>query len=169
MEFLSELENEYNGREDVISKTSSIRFANESEKYSENANNIISRSNSQTKVSELYFSKKNIDILQQGIINKIYNVTDGAYTIGVQSESELKIIMRSIYYQYSRNNPLNVIQQVKELNTKVLDWAVPEILSNIKQYMHYKKDVSTLIYPNERPIYISQKGTKSNELWKNNI
>jgi hypothetical protein len=169
MDLLSEFENEYNGREDIISQKSNIKFINDAEQYSENGNNIISRTNAQTRVSELYFSNGNVNMLQQGIINKIYNITNGVYLIGKQSDSELKIIMRSIYYQYSKNNPEKIIEQVKELNTKVLDWAIPEILSNIKQHEHYKKDVSTLAYPNERPIFISQKGTKSNELWKNNI
>lgn len=169
MDLWSEFQNEYNGREDIITQKSNIKFINEPQKYSENVNNTISRSNSQTSVSKLYFSLENINILQQGIINKIYNITEGVYSIGKQSESELKIVMRSIYYQYSRNNQQNIVEQVKELNTKVLDWTIPEILSNIKQHEHYKKDVSTLAYPNERPIFVSQKGTKSNELWKNNI
>ena len=47
--------------------------------------------------------------------------------IGRQSDTELQIIMRSIYLQYSENNNCNIISQVKVLNKKVLDYCVEKI------------------------------------------
>jgi hypothetical protein len=72
--------------------------------------------------------------------------------------------MRSIYLQYSKNLPTKVIEQVRELNKKVLDWSVKEVLSNLKQFQKYKKDVSTMPIPLERSPLITTKGTKTLEL-----
>lgn len=71
--------------------------------------------------------------------------------------------MRSIYLQYSRNLPTNVVEQVRELNGRVLEWTVNEVLSNLKQYEVYRKDASTLPMPMEYGPLVTQKGTKTLE------
>jgi hypothetical protein len=130
----------------------------------ENVNNITSRNYSENCVSNLFFSQFNIDILQEGLRNMILNKTDGKFNINKQSETELKIIMRSIYLQFSKNSSNDITTQVKELNKLVLEWAVPEIISNIKQHENYKQDISTLPIPIERAQLTSQKGTRVLEL-----
>ena len=112
----------------------------------------------------MYFSKENIAIIQEGIINSVYNKSNGEYPIGKQSEQELTIVMRSIYLQYSKNLNFNINQQILELNTLVIRWCVDEIMSNIKQYVNYRKNVSTLPMPLERAQLPSQKGTKTLEI-----
>ena len=72
--------------------------------------------------------------------------------------------MRSYYLQYSKNLPTNINTQINELNKMVINWSVDEILTNIKQYINYKKSVSALPMPLERAQLPSQKGTKSLEL-----
>jgi hypothetical protein len=37
--------------------------------------------------------------------------------------------MRAMYYQYARNIPQGIAEQVRRLNKKVVDWSVPHILS----------------------------------------
>lgn len=135
-------------------------------KKSEQANNITSRNYSENCVSSLFFSQINIDMLQEGLKNMILDNSNGKYNIQKQSETELKIIMRSIYLQFSTNNNDNIVSQVKELNRLVLEWAVPEIMSNIKQHETYKQDISTLPMPIERAQLTSQKGTRVLELKK---
>jgi len=115
-------------------------------------------------VSETFFSSQNTDIIQEGIINSVYNKSNGKYQIGRQSDQELKIVMRSIYLQYSKNLNYNINEQILDLNTKVIRWCVDEILSNIKQYLEFKKNVSTLPMPLERAQLPSQKGTKTLEI-----
>lgn len=118
---------------------------------------------SRNSVSDLFFSCNNIDVLHDGIRYKIYQLTNGKHTIGRQSDQDLKIIMRSIYLQYSKNLPNNIVGQVKELNSKVLEWSVHEILSNIKQYDKYVIDVSTLPIPIERSPIMTTKGSRTLE------
>ncbi len=132
--------------------------------YNEKVGNIINRNYSSTCLAETYFSRENINILQEGIINAVYNKSNGKYSIGKQSEEELMIVMRSIYFQYGKNLNFNINDQIKELNTKVINWCVDEIISNINQYYSYIKNVSTLPVPMERAQLSSQKGTKTLEL-----
>lgn len=149
-----------NGRVDAVT-INNLKFNNAFNKASEHQANIISRSLDSTEVSKLFFSLKNIDLLQQGIRNKILNVTNGKINISRQSDDELKIIMRSIYFQYGQNRNENIKEQVLDLNTRVIEWSVPQIISNFKQSQQYIKDISTLPEPLERSILPSKKGTKT--------
>jgi hypothetical protein len=149
-----------NGRVDAVT-INNLKFNNAFNKASEHQGNIISRSLDCTEVSKLFFSLKNIDLLQQGIRNKILNVTNGKINISRQSDDELKIIMRSIYFQYGQNRNENIKEQVLDLNTRVIEWSVPQIISNFKQSQQYIKDISTLPEPLERSILPSKKGTKT--------
>jgi hypothetical protein len=149
-----------NGRVDAVT-INNLRFNNAVNKASEHQANIISRSLDCTEVSKLFFSLNNIDLLQQGIRNKILNVTNGKINISRQSDDELKIIMRSIYFQYGQNRNENIKEQVLDLNTRVIEWSVPQIISNFKQSQQYIKDISTLPEPLERSILPSKKGTKT--------
>lgn len=117
-----------------------------------------------TKLSELYFSQCNIEALQQGIRYRIYMETDGRFVIGRQNSNELKIVMRSIYFQHAKHDNRPVVEQVRQLNAYVLAWTVPEVLSNLKQYEQYKKDASTLPMPLERAQLSTTKGTKVLEI-----
>lgn len=174
-----------NGRVDLLTKSYPEFQMCPSE--SSDGYDLTSKSYEHTPVSSLFFSQKNITALQQGICNKVYNDSRGKYNIGKQSETELKIIMRSIYFsslnssftnfkqnisknynnilnQINNNNSDYVIEQVKYLNKSVLDWAVPRIISNIQQFEKYKNDVSILPTPIDRPTLTSMIGTKTLEL-----
>ncbi len=121
-----------NGRVDATNK-STLNIDRARVKASEHQINVISRNLDCTEVSKVFFSIDNIDLLQRGIRNKILNDTDGQINISRQSDDELKIIMRSIYFQYGKNSKYNIKEQILELNTRVLEWSVPEIISNVKQ------------------------------------
>ena len=69
--------------------------------------------------------------------------------------------MRSIYLQYSKNLPYNIKEQIKELNTMILDYCIPNILTEVEQYLSYKVNVSTLPKPMARPESLSSAGTKT--------
>jgi hypothetical protein len=118
---------------------------------------------SENDLSSVYFSARNLDLVQDAIRYKVFRETNGQYKIGRQSDSELRVIMRSMYLQYAKNLPTNCAQQVQELNGMVIDWAVPEILSNLKQYEAYKRDVSQMPTLMDRAPLMTSKGTKTLE------
>lgn len=103
-------------------------------------------------LSKAYFSKNNIELLQKSIMGEVYNQSGGRYQIGYQNEDTLKIIMRSIYLQHSSNLATNIRQQISGLNSKVLEYCVPQICGEAAAYIKYKNDISTLSVPLNRPV-----------------
>jgi len=156
-----------NGRVNALMPVNNYNLTDPIENTTENNTNMISRNINCTDVSSIFFSDTNVNLLQKGIRNKILNLSDGKYNIGKQSDTDLKIIMRSIYFQYGKNTSNNIKMQVLDLNTRVIDWCVPEILSNIKQSDKYLMDISTMPVPLDRSILPTQKGLKNLEMMKN--
>jgi hypothetical protein len=104
-----------------------------------------------TKLSNAFFSGENIQIIQNAIKAGVYHSSKSQYIIGNQDEDTLKIIMRSTFLQFSNNNPINITRQIVSLNNLVIQYAIPQILSEAEGYIKYKKDVSTLAVPHARP------------------
>lgn len=117
-------------------------------------------------ISDLFFCPNNVTILQDGIRYRVWKETGERYVIGRQNEQELRIIMRSIYFQYAKHLQKDVVGQVRELNGKVIEWVLPEVLSNLRQYERYRQDASQLPMPMERAPLMTQKGTKTLEIKK---
>ena len=69
--------------------------------------------------------------------------------------------MRSVYLQFGENLPRFHQAQVQRLNTLVLQYAVPNVLSNVKQYMSYLNNVDKNPIPLSHPEYISNTGLKA--------
>ena len=107
-------------------------------------------------LSDTFFSLQNIQVLQNGIRNGVYRMSNGQYVIGPQDCDTLKIIMRSIFLQYSANKPTGIHEQVNELNKMVLDYCVQQVYSEAQGYMQYMNDVSTLVVPISHPVSVSK-------------
>jgi hypothetical protein len=115
----------------------------------------------QNQVQSIFFSDKNIGLIQKLLAYHVSLQTEGNLKIGLQDVTQLKIVMKSVYLQYGKNRKNNVSDQVKELNAYVLDYCVPNIITNAKQYIKYSNDVSTLPIPIENPKYTSSAGTRT--------
>jgi len=113
-----------------------------------------------TPVSELFFSDKNFEAIQHGIRYGVYAKTCGKHVIGNQSTEQLIIIMRSIFLQHTRNLPYNIVEQVKELNSHVLEFAIDTIVKELDMYEAYTRDASKLPVPMERSVNVSSKGDR---------
>ncbi len=114
-----------------------------------------------SKLSMLYFSKENIQRLQNLIRYTVYNQSKNNYIIGEQSKIDLEIIMRSIYLQHSVNLDYYYKEQIEYMNNLVLNNTVPTILSEIKQYIGYIENVEKLPIPLELPENLSSAGTRT--------
>jgi hypothetical protein len=106
----------------------------------------------ETLLSRVFFSRDNIQVIQNGIRAGVYKRSKGQYVIGPQDCDSLKIIMRSIYLQYSANQPNNIQSQVAELNKMVLNYCIQQVYSEAQGYMKYINDVSTLVVPIAHPV-----------------
>jgi hypothetical protein len=103
------------------------------------------------KLSQVFFSAGNIQILQNGIRAGVYKMSSQQYVIAPQNIDTLKVIMRSIYLQYAEHYEDNITQQVERLNKLVLDYAVPTVYKEAMGYLKYCQDQSTLFVPLDIP------------------
>lgn len=114
---------------------------------------------------DFFFSKKNIDHLQNLIIQMVEFQSSSLYKITRQSDNELLVVMRSIYIT-TPTNPYSTGEQFKRdictLNKNVLDWVVPRILVNVQQYLGYVKDKGNNTRPLPHPEYMSGAGNRVN-------
>ena len=103
-------------------------------------------------LSNAYFSKENIQIIQNGIRAGVYKQSNNQYVVAPQDCDSLKIVMRSIYLQYSANLPGNVSGQIEALNQMVLNFCIQQVYSEAKGYIKYLSDASNMYVPIAHPI-----------------
>jgi hypothetical protein len=157
-----------NGRIDILSPDTNILFSMK-DRISVNSQTDFRGAMTgnwyNTALSDAFFSSKNMQIIQNGIRAGVYKMSNKQYVVGEQNPNELKIIMRSIFLQYSKNLPNNIKEQIYSLNNLVLDYAVRQVYGEAVGYMKYKYDTSNMYEPISRPV-LSKTNDKQLELKK---
>lgn len=116
-----------------------------------------------TPLNVSFFGPRNLDALQreiQVIISEKLGVA-----IDRQSDEQLLIAMRSVYALYAAQNG-NPARETQRLNGIVLGEVLPIIAGNVRQYLTYLKDASTLPTPIPRGLQTSVKGDKTVALFR---
>jgi len=117
---------------------------------------------SPTPVSSEYFSVKNIKRIQKMLKTEIYERSYGKFILQEdQKVMDLLQVMVHIYGEYGRNLPTHIIRQVKKLNYETIQYAAPDIMTNLKQYYGYLKDITNPINPLPDPINVNHSGRVS--------
>jgi hypothetical protein len=115
-----------------------------------------------TALSDAFFTRTNLNRIQEQIRREVYRMSGPQkYVIDNQDVDEMKMVMRAMYLQYSKNNKFNVEGQIQELNDLVAKWAAPRIVSEIRAYNYYLNDISHLPIPIQQPMSMSSAGTRS--------
>jgi hypothetical protein len=109
----------------------------------------------QTDLSDIYFSRENLELIQKELINTVRD--EYKYTIDRQSEDDLLIIMRSYYTLYANPETCSVKQEIIKLNKLVIEKATKIVVTNIKMYKLYLNDASNLPVPLERSELFTSK------------
>jgi hypothetical protein len=112
-------------------------------------------------LNQLFFCKKNMNIIQDMIRFNVYEKSDKKFIIDRQSDIELEIIMRSIYLQHSPNLPDKIKEQLRYLNNLVSNWCVEQIIPEVQQYNGYIKEIEYMPLPIDLPLNLSSKGSRS--------
>ena len=104
-------------------------------------------------INDIFFSDMNTKVIQDTIRYKV-NLETGE-TVARQSDNELYIIMRSIMLQFAnfRTGVDNIVDEVRRLNEKVVEYAVDNVSSNVKQHKGYVDKLSKLPVPMDMPVY----------------
>lgn len=122
--------------------------------------NTLSHYLEDTEASRYFFSSKNVELLQKAIVgnvNKKLELQKIDFKVGVQNRDNLHVVMRAIYLQEACHNSCKLAEQIKKLNGKVLDYVIPNIITNVKQYVHYISDISCPVPTMDRPVDASSK------------
>lgn len=139
-------------------------FYQKNEGLSDFKNDAIKTILQKNPLSNVFFSKQNIDYLQNRIIQRVYELSEGRHKIGRQSDTELEIVMRSIYLQFSLNQASNIKEQIRQLDDMVINEVCPSILTAVEQYLQYRVDITTMYKPIALPNAVSIKGEKTLQL-----
>jgi hypothetical protein len=106
-----------------------------------------------TAVSDVFFSDMNMDVIQKSIRYSVNQRT--GKVVARQSDNTIYIIMRSILLQYAnfRVGAADLAEEIRALNSRVVEYCVDNISSNVQQYVGYIKDLEKLPVPMDRPVY----------------
>lgn len=113
-----------------------------------------------TCVSDVFFSEDNVAALQHGVRYGVYRASGGRYVVAEQSRDELLVVMRSVYLEHSRNLPYMLLEQVRELNERVLEYCVPQVAREAAMYQKYRYDSTHQPRPLEYGAYTSRAGLR---------
>ena len=139
---------------------SSFQMIQDNDNYDNQAKDtLLSGTICKSILSDTFFSNQNMNTIQLLLRKRIYEKTK--YTIGKQDNTELQIIMRSIFLEYARHLPTQIQEQVQELNNRIVQLCIPNMISEIRQYIHYVHEVENMPIPLDMPKNVSSAGTRT--------
>jgi hypothetical protein len=106
-------------------------------------------------VNRIFFSKANIEALQQLIRYRVYQSNNEAI-ISIQSEEQLFIIMRSILLQYGNMVTPEPVEEVKRLNNILVNKITNKMNSEVAGYVGYIVDLEKNVELMPRPEYLNK-------------
>jgi hypothetical protein len=118
-----------------------------------NYQNVLAGSLQRSELSDSYFSKQNIQYIQNGIRSGVYTKSQKRIAVDEQPEDQIVTVMRSMYLQYSKNLDSNIAYQINELNNLVLQFCINNVFNEAVAYLKYREDASTMHIPMTHPIY----------------
>jgi len=127
-----------------------------------NYQNILTGNSERSRLSDTFFSRQNIQIIQNGIRKGVYDKSQSQILVDNQPEDQIVTVMRAMFLQYSKNLEINISQQITELNNLVLNYCIVQVFNEAVAYLKYKEDASTMHRPMQHPIY-SNKTNKTLE------
>lgn len=132
--------------------------------FSDTRRELIGHIHKETPLNITFFSDSNIELLQQKIQEQVFLMSGNKHRIDRQSDDDLKIIMRSYYLMFGKNNPLSVAEDLEDLNSRVIGYSSAKIYSELDFYMFYLKDIQDFALPIANPTNVKVYGTRTGEL-----
>ena len=127
-----------------------------------NYQNVLTGNLERSRLSDAYFSRQNIQIIQNSIRKGVYDKSQSKILVDNQPEDQIVTVMRAMYLQHSKNLEINIPRQIEELNNLVSNYCITSVFNEAVAYLKYKEDASTMHRPMQHPIY-SNKTNKTLE------
>lgn len=125
---------------------------------------LVGHIHKETSLNKIFFSPENVELLQKEIQSQVRAMSGGKYNIDRQNDDDLKLIMRSYYLMFSKNNPKNTEGELHDLNSRVVGYAAGKIYSEVDFHMFYLKDIEEFAPPIANPMNPHVFGTRTGEL-----
>ena len=153
-----------NGRIDILNAPNHLSLYDTPKVYTSSFQDALHGNLIATPLSNAYFSQENQQIIQNGIRAGVYKMSSNKYVVSQQPDTELKIIMRAIFFAHCENKNYGIKEQILQLNQHVFDYCIPRVYSEAQGYINYLRDASTLPIPMNRPTLSSTSKSKTLEL-----
>lgn len=114
------------------------------------------------KFKKLFFCPANISRIQKKIKSAVFSGTNGKFKLEAdQDEHEIYLVMVKIYSEKARFIPGQIIRQIKKLNKSVVEFVLPNMLTEIQSEYGYLQEINGPLKPMPRPINVNHAGRKT--------
>lgn len=132
--------------------------------FSDDRTDLIGHQHKATPLNTVFFSEANVDKIQSEIIHQVNLMSGGKYRIDRQDDDQVKIVMRSYYLMFGKNDPNRVSEELQELNGRVIGYCAAKVYSEVDFHMFYRKDIEDFAPPIAGPMNTQVYGTRTGEL-----
>jgi cellulase/cellobiase CelA1 len=87
-----------------------------------NYQNVLTGNFERSTLSDTYFSKQNIQIIQNGIRKGVYDKSRSQILVDNQPEDQIVTVMRAMYLQHSKNLETNNNDTGCPINNKIIEF-----------------------------------------------
>ena len=118
----------------------------------------IKNSLESSKLGKTYFSKQNIQIIQNNIRYGVFTKSKNQFNSPEQPIEILMPVMEKVFYKYTLKNitiPIDISNHIFMLNSHVIQQLIPVSYQNMLHRQQYLKKLNTKWVPNELPIQTS--------------
>lgn len=133
--------------------------------FSDNARrDLIGHQHGETPLNTVFFSESNLAHVHSEIQNQVSLMSGGEYKIDKQGDDEVRIVMRSYYLMFARNDPNDVAGELEGLNRRAIGYCAAKVFSEVDFHKFYLKDLEDFAPPIANPINTGVVGSRVGEL-----
>jgi hypothetical protein len=139
-------------------------FTGDKRIFGDDRSDLVGHIHKPTPLNTVFFSEANLDRIQSEIIHQVALMSGNKYKISRQDDDQVKIIMRSYYLMFGKNDPNKVSEELQELNGRVIGYCAAKVYSEVDFHMFYRKDIENFATPIAGPVNTQVYGTRTGEL-----
>ena len=109
-------------------------------------------------IKDTFFSARNIDIIQKWLIRDVKKKTN--ILIPYQKMEHIFEIMTIIYDKYGQNLPFGLKEQIYELDFKVVESIVPNVIVELKSRVNYLDTIENANFI-QNPLFLGGRGQRT--------
>ncbi len=132
--------------------------------FGDDRTDLVGHLHKPSPLNTIFFSEANIDRIQADIVHQVSLMSGGKYKISRQDDDQVKIIMRSYYLMFGKNDPNKVSEELQELNSRVVGYCAAKVYSEVDFHMFYLKDIEDFAPAIANPMNTQVFGTRTGEL-----